>query len=311
MSEISRPPPVSEEPVPGEPQGQHALASGEAPRGHTKESARVLAELKKQAEVLRVLQDTLPVIVWVIDDQGIIIHSEGSGLSAAGIQAHIGENILDVYGNLEGTAAVIQRALKGEPSQRLAVALGFHWQTWIIPVKDEQGKVTSVVGISLDVSEAKRTEQMLREKLALIERQEAAIRALSTPIIEVWDRVLTMPLLGVLDSGRGAAVMENLLVEVSRKRASFAILDLTGVEAVDTSTANHLIKLIQSIRLLGAEGVITGIQPSVAQTMVTLGMDLGAIATLATLRDGLRHCIARMSEGGAEQGSALGKGRGG
>jgi rsbT co-antagonist protein RsbR len=91
--------------------------------------------------------------------------------------------------------------------------------------------------------------------------------------------------------------MQSLLNEVVRKRARFAILDLTGVEVVDTGTAAHLINLVRSLRLLGAEGIITGIQPVVAETMVMLGMSLEGIVTSANLRDGLKYCIERM-EGG-------------
>lgn len=101
----------------------------------------------------------------------------------------------------------------------------------------------------------------LRTKIALIERQQQVIQALSTPIIEVWDKVLTLPMVGLVDSVRAAEVMDNLLMQVSRKGARFAILDLTGVEAVDTGTASHLLKLIQALRLLGAEGIITASSP--------------------------------------------------
>ena len=121
------------------------------------------------------------------------------------------------------------------------------------------------------------------------------IRALGTPIIEVWDHVLTLPLLGVVDSARAAEVMDGLLKLVSQKGCRFAILDLTGVEVVDTGTAAHLLRLIQALRLLGAEGIITGIQPGVAQTMILLGMNMEGIVTLRSLRDGLRFCMARMA----------------
>jgi rsbT co-antagonist protein RsbR len=239
--------------------------------------------------------------VWAVDRQGVFTHHEGKGLAAAGLKAGqwLGRNIFELYGSAEGAMDGIQRALKGELTHWVNEAHGIYWETWVVPMRDEHGEVASVLGLSLDVSETKRAHDRLREE---IERQAAAIRALSTPIIEVWDKVLTLPLLGVLDSRRAASVMENLLNEVSRKGARFAILDLTGVETVDTSTANHLLKLIQAIRLLGAEGIITGIQPNVAQTMIALGMDLGPIATLATLRDGLRYCITRMREGAARQG---------
>jgi rsbT co-antagonist protein RsbR len=98
----------------------------------------------------------------------------------------------------------------------------------------------------------------------------------------------------VIDSQRANSLIDRLLTEVSRSGALFAILDLTGVEALDTSTAGHLLKLIASIRLLGAEGVITGISSHVAQTIVGIGVDLKSVKTCANLRDGLRYCIAKM-----------------
>ena len=116
-------------------------------------------------------------------------------------------------------------------------------------------------------------------------------RELATPIIEVWDGVLTMPIVGLVDTARAAEIMDNLLQAVTRSRAGFAILDLTGVEVVDTGTASHLIQLIGALRLLGAEGILTGIHATVAQTMVSLGIDLSNVIVHATLRDALKHCI--------------------
>jgi PAS domain S-box-containing protein len=191
------------------------------------------------------------------------------------------------------------------------------------PLRNAAGEVIATFGVSQDITDKKRLaaqdlaireqqfrlerqqqELALSEQQHLIERQSEVIRALSTPIIEIWDGVLTLPMLGVVDSIRAAAVMERLLTEVSQKRARFAILDLTGVSAVDTSTANHLLKLIQALRLLGAEGIITGIQPTVAQTMITLGVDLASVVTCGNLRQGLRFCMARSSEGAERQGDA-------
>ncbi|WP_437965741.1 PAS domain-containing protein [Sorangium sp. So ce260] len=166
-------------------------------------------------------------------------------------------------------------------------------------VRSEATEQEVLIGFSIDVTESKRVELELRDKIALIERQQAVIRALSTPIIEVWDRVLTVPMLGAIDSARAGAVMEDLLAEVSRRGARFAILDLTGVEAMDTGTAAHLLKLVQAIRLLGAEGIITGVQPSGARTMVALGLDLEHVTTLSSLREGLRYCMNQMRAGAA------------
>ncbi|MDI1450537.1 STAS domain-containing protein [Polyangium sp. 6x1] len=147
----------------------------------------------------------------------------------------------------------------------------------------------------LDVSELKRVEQELLAKMELIHKQQQVIKDLGIPIIQVWDQVLTLPLVGVVDSARAADVMENLLQTVVQTRARFAILDLTGVDLVDTATAAHLLQMINAIRLMGAEGIITGIRPTVAQTMIGLGLDMSTTTTLASLRDALKLCIRRMS----------------
>lgn len=107
--------------------------------------------------------------------------------------------------------------------------------------------------------------------------------------------MLTLPIIGLVDSVRTAEVMDDLLQSVARVRARYAILDMTGVEVVDTQTASHLIGLIRAIRLLGAEGIITGIHPTIAQTIVALGVDLRGIVVRASLREALKYCIAAMS----------------
>ena len=107
--------------------------------------------------------------------------------------------------------------------------------------------------------------------------------------------MLTLPIVGLVDSARTAELMDDLLQAVARTRARFAILDLTGVQVVDTGTASHLLGLIRAIGLLGAEGVLTGISPVVAQTIVALGVDLSHVAVFARLRDALGHCITKMN----------------
>ncbi|XYI01102.1 STAS domain-containing protein [Sorangium sp. So ce1128] len=110
-------------------------------------------------------------------------------------------------------------------------------------------------------------------------------------------------MVGVVDSLRISEVMDNLLSAIVNKDARFAILDLTGVEAVDTRTAGDLIEMIKAIRLLGAEGIITGIRSNVAQTMIALGLDLSGVTTVGNLRAGLKLCMRRMAAAG-EAGSA-------
>ena len=142
-----------------------------------------------------------------------------------------------------------------------------------------------------EVEERQQVEMELREKLAFIHRQEEAIRAMSTPIIQIWDSVLTLPVVGSLDSARASSMMEQLLAEIVRTRSRFAILDLTGVDIVDTATADHLLKIMRAVELLGARCIVTGIRPGVAQTMVSLGVDLASISTLRNLQEGLKACM--------------------
>jgi rsbT co-antagonist protein RsbR len=258
------------------------------------------AKLEQEERILRAFLENLAIVVCAVDARGTFTYQDGKALAAAGFEPGqlVGQNIFELYSDEESQMSV-RAALEGRCAHVIGEAHGVAWETWYVPLRDKQGEINGAATFTLDLSEIRRAEQELRTQLELIERQQRVIRALSTPIIEVWDKVLTLPMLGVVDSVRAAEVMENLLGQVSRKGARFAILDLTGVETVDTGTASHLVKLIHALRLLGAEGIITGIQPEVAQTMVALGMELTDIVTLANLRDGLRLCMKRMREGAA------------
>ncbi|HLT37961.1 MAG TPA: STAS domain-containing protein [Enhygromyxa sp.] len=135
-------------------------------------------------------------------------------------------------------------------------------------------------------AERRRAEREAQERLALIE-------TLSAPILQVWDGVLAVPVLGTLAGERAASLMERLLAEIQRTRSNHAILDVTGVDVIDTHTANYLLKIARSVELLGGQCIITGIRPAVAQTMVNLDTGFGSIVTLATLRDGIKYCMHR------------------
>jgi rsbT co-antagonist protein RsbR len=133
--------------------------------------------------------------------------------------------------------------------------------------------------------------QELEEKLATIDVQRAAIRELSTPVMEVWDGVLCLPVVGVLDTGRSAEMTETLLRSIVEKGARAAIIDITGIQVMDTGTADHFLRMAKAVRLLGAECVLTGINPGIAQTMVHMGVDLSDVITHRSLRDALQHSI--------------------
>ena len=134
--------------------------------------------------------------------------------------------------------------------------------------------------------------QQAREEL--IRRQSEEMLELSTPVIQLWDGILAMPLIGTLDSSRTQIVMEALLQQIVATRSPIAILDITGVPTVDTLTAQHLLKTVAATRLMGAECIISGIRPQIAQTIVHLGVSLGDIVTKASLADAFRIALKKL-----------------
>src|SRR4051794_17997741 len=123
---------------------------------------------------------------------------------------------------------------------------------------------------------------------AIIGRQQEELLELSTPVVKLWDGILAVPLIGTLDSARTQSVMESLLQALVDTESAHAIIDITGVPAVDTQVAQHLLKTVVAARLMGAECVISGMRPQIAQTVVDLGIEFGDIATKSSLADALR-----------------------
>ena len=140
------------------------------------------------------------------------------------------------------------------------------------------------------------TEVYQKGRDELIRRQQQDMLELSTPVVSLWDGVLALPLIGTLDSSRTQVVMEVLLQRIVDTGADIAILDITGVPTVDTLTAQHLIKTVTAARLMGADCIISGIRPQIAQTIVHLGVDLAGVTTKATLADAFRFALQRMGK---------------
>jgi len=136
-----------------------------------------------------------------------------------------------------------------------------------------------------------RTFQKAREEV--INRQQREMLELSTPVVKLWDGILALPMIGTLDSARTQVVMENLLQKVVDTGAQIAILDITGVPTVDTLVAQHLLKTVTALRLMGAECIISGVRPQIAQTIVHLGVDLQGVTTKANLADALALALKR------------------
>ncbi|NUR54677.1 MAG: STAS domain-containing protein [Acidobacteria bacterium] len=166
------------------------------------------------------------------------------------------------------------RALYANDPARLAEA------TWeISQVLDKLGLYTA--------------EVFQRGREAVIVRQQQEMLELSTPVVTLWDGILALPLIGTLDSARTQVVMESLLQRIVDSGAAIAIIDITGVPTVDTLTAQHLLKTVAAARLMGADCIISGIRPQIAQTIVHLGVELGSVVTKATLADAFSVALHR------------------
>jgi rsbT co-antagonist protein RsbR len=138
------------------------------------------------------------------------------------------------------------------------------------------------------------TEVFQRGREQVIIRQQQELMELSTPVVTLWEGVLALPLIGTLDSARTQVVMESLLQRIVDSGAAIAIIDITGVPTVDTVTAQHLLKTVDAARLMGADCIISGIRPQIAQTIVHLGVNLGTVVTKATLADAFGIALKRL-----------------
>ncbi len=171
-----------------------------------------------------------------------------------------------------------------------------HWlqDQCAVFARDAQGHMTEYVGAILDITANKQAEE---ERAAwqqqVIEAQKSALYELSTPLIPIADNIVVMPLIGAIDSTRVQQVMETLLEGVSMYQATTVILDITGVQVVDTQVANAFVRAAQAVKLLGAQVVLTGIQPQIAQTLVHLGVDLEGIIAQSTLQAGIAFALAQ------------------
>jgi rsbT co-antagonist protein RsbR len=136
-------------------------------------------------------------------------------------------------------------------------------------------------------------EMFQKSREEVISRQQQELLELSTPVVSLWKDILALPLIGTLDSARTQVVMESLLQKIVETGAAIAIIDITGVPTVDTLVAQHLLKTVAAARLMGADCIISGIRPQIAQTIVHLGVDLSAVTTKATLADAFLVALRR------------------
>jgi anti-anti-sigma regulatory factor len=159
--------------------------------------------------------------------------------------------------------------------------------------------LASLIEDVTDRMQAAAAQQQLRDQQAIIRSQQESLLELSTPLIPITDTVVAMPLIGALDSRRAQQVLTTLLDGIVETRATVAILDITGVPIVDTQVANALIQAAQAVKLLGAQVVLTGIRPEVAQTLIGLGVQLGDIITMSNLQAGISYATRKEPARGA------------
>lgn len=190
------------------------------------------------------------------------------------------------------------RAVKGyTPLENATYILSL--RNTILPLLTEELEGKSDVLISemnfftrlLDKLGLVMVENYIRSREEIIRQQREDMMELSTPVIKVWDKILTLPIIGTLDSRRAQMMMEALLQKVVDTGSTIAILDITGVKMMDTLVANHLIKTVTAARLMGARCILTGVSPAIAQTMVQLGIDLSQITTRAQMADGIKLAL--------------------
>jgi anti-anti-sigma regulatory factor len=180
-------------------------------------------------------------------------------------------------------------------------------------IEDDFSGIEAAIDLLIDdltneLINREKVQKELEEKLAKIQEQQKTIvqqqedlMELSSPVTKVWDNILILPVIGTLDSQRTQIMMENLLHKIVSTGCSMAILDITGVPTIDTQVANHLLKTVTSARLLGAECIISGISPAIAQTIVHLGIDLSSIRTKATLQEAMIFAMKQNKQKATDQ----------
>jgi PAS domain S-box-containing protein len=264
------------------------------------------AALAAERTTLRTIIDSLPDVMYVKDREGRLEAANQALAQLVGADSPdnvIGKTDFDLLPHeLAAAYAADEQALleSGVPilnkEEPLPHADGTtHWfMTAKIPLRDAQGRVIGLVGRGQDITERRRAEaerQRLQEEL--IQAQALALQELSTPLIPVSDTVLVMPLIGRIDTRRASQILETLLAGIQEHQADLAIIDITGVNVVDTQVAHALLQAARAVKLLGARVVLTGLRPEVAQTLVSLGVDLSDIVTRATLQSGIAFGLGR------------------
>ncbi|GAA3947777.1 STAS domain-containing protein [Actinoplanes auranticolor] len=217
----------------------------------------------------------------------------------------------DAAGELRGLLSELSntRARQGFSATETAVSI-FALKEAMLTVLGQDGDINATtlrdyVSFSAFVDRAGlfTFDSYVRAREELISDQAEQLLELSTPVVKLWEGVVAVPLVGTLDSARAQVVMERLLQTLVDTGSPYAIIDITGVPAVDTQVAQHILKTVVAARLMGADCIISGIRPQIAQTIVALGIEFGDIATKASLADALRHVLRKADVNAGRRGA--------
>lgn len=276
-----------------------------APESIACEAREVTAEvaLQRRQALMQALADHLPLGIFAKGPDGRHLYANTAFAASLGRTPEQIVGVDDFALFEPGIAADLRRndleiAAGGEVMSREDSGVGPHvgrmYWTLKFPLLGDNGEVVAICGIIQDITDRKQAEQAREElQAAVIASQQTLLAELSSPLIPLADGVLAMPLIGTIDAARAEHIVEALLTGVTERRARTVILDITGVRTIDTRVAEALVRAAGAVRLLGAEAILTGIGPEVAFTLVGLGVDLGGVKTLASLRAGIEHALRR------------------
>lgn len=265
------------------------------------EREQVEHTLQEERTILRTLIDNLPDYIFVKDAESRFVLNNAAHLQGLGVSTQeevLGKTDLEIFPEefaAQYYADEQQIIQLGEPlldREEPIINQTTGAEGWVavtkVPLRDDQGNITGLVGVSRDITQRKQAEAE-RERLQqqIIEAQQQTLQELSTPIIPVMDNIIIMPLVGMVDSMRAKDITRSLLAGIGQHKAKVVIIDITGVSMIDTDVVSHLNRTIQAAKLKGAHTIVTGISDIVAETIVDLGLDWSDITTLSNLQRGL------------------------
>lgn len=262
-----------------------------------------LAEAGLDFETL--VQNLMDHAIYVLDAEGRVISWNEGAQRLIGYTADeiIGKHISVFFTKEDIAIDQPQRGLRmalsdgrfEEEGWRLRKDGTHFWANVVVnAIRDKQNNLLGFAKILRDITERRRTEETLA-------RHAREILEISTPVVQVWEGIVLVPLIGTLDSQRTQQVMEKLLTYIADTNSPVALIDITGVPTVDTQTARHLVETVSAVRLLGAEVFLTGVRPAIAQTLVHLGIELSGVLTRSSLASGLKQALELLAQQQAAQ----------